>query len=122
MHYPRSRKKSDFRKISSLLIDKMISTRFLLQSAVTVPVSLTGIQLTYTILRTVNGELPVYKVFKGNGRIVNTVVKHVRGDMDALRKDLAQVCESPVKVHMGSVEIRGIHTWKVKEYFESIGI
>ena len=53
---------------------------------------------------------------------MNTVVRHVRGDMDALRKDLANICESPVKIHMGSVEVRGIHTWKIKEYFESIGI
>lgn len=72
--------------------------------------------------RTVNGELPVYKVFKGDGKIVNTVVKHIRGDLDSLRRDLSKVCESPVKLHMGSVEIRGIHTWKVKEYLESIGI
>lgn len=79
-------------------------------------------QLSYTICRTVNNELPVYKVFKGNGRTVNTVVKHVRGDMTALRKDLAAICESPVKIHMGSVEVRGIHTWKIKEYFESVGI
>ena len=93
-----------------------------LYSAVSVPVSLSGKPLPYTVCRTVNGELPVYKVFKGDGKIVNTVVKHIRGDLDSLRKDLAKVCESPVKLHMGSVEIRGIHTWKVKEYLESIGI
>jgi len=86
------------------------------------PVSLSGRSLPYTVLRTVNGELPVYKVYKAQGKIVNTVVKHVRGDIDSFRKDLAKVCESPVKLHMGSVEIRGIHTWKVKEYLESIGI
>ena len=91
-------------------------------STASAPVSLSGKQLPYTVCRTVNGELPVYKVFKGDGKIVNTVVKHVRGDLDSLRKDLAKVCEAPVKLHMGSVEIRGIHTWKVKEYLESVGI
>lgn len=91
-------------------------------AALTYPSSLQGKPLPYTVLRTVNGELPVYKTFKGDGKIVNTVVKHVRGDLDAFRKDLAMVCESPVKIHMGSVEVRGIHTWKVKEYLESIGI
>lgn len=100
----------------------MILSKLRLNSAIVVPVSLAGKKLTYTVVRTINQELPVYKVFKGNGRIVNTVVKHVRGDIDALRKDLAHVCESPVKVHMGSLEVRGIHTWKIKEYFESIGI
>ena len=100
----------------------MLLTRILKSSNITVPISITGNILPYTVSRSVNGELPVYKVFKGNGKIVNTVVKHVQGDMDALRKDLAKVCESPVKVHMGSLEVRGIHTWKIKEYFESIGI
>lgn len=78
--------------------------------------------LPYAVIRSINGELPVYKVFKGNGKIVNTVVKHVRGDMDTFRKDISRICESPVKVHMGSIEVRGIHTWKIKEYLESIGI
>ncbi len=94
----------------------------ILRSSLTYPKSLAEEPLAYTVLRTVNGELPVYKVYKGDGKIVNTVVKHVRGDIDALRKDLATVCESPVKMHMGSLEIRGIHTWKVKEYLESIGV
>ncbi len=76
----------------------------------------------FSVLRTANGELPVYKVYKNNGKIVNTVVKHVRGDLNECRKTLAEVCESPVKLHMGSVEIRGIHTWKIKEYLESIGL
>jgi len=91
-------------------------------ATLSIPRSLSGKPLPYSVLRSANGELPVYKVFKGNGRIVNTVVKHVRGDMDVLRKDLAYVCESPVKLHMGSVEVRGIHTWKIKEYLESVGI
>lgn len=84
--------------------------------------SLSGQSLPYTITRTVNGEFPVYKVYKGNGRIINTVVRNIFGDVSELRKDLALVCESPVKVHMGTLEIRGIHTWKIKEYFESIGL
>jgi large subunit ribosomal protein L49 len=91
-------------------------------AALRIPLSLSGEKLPFTVLRTINGELPVYKIYKGNGKIVNTVVKNVRGDLDRIRKELAMVCESPVKLHMGSVEIRGIHTWKVKEYLESIGI
>jgi translation initiation factor 1 (eIF-1/SUI1) len=101
---------------------KMMRVSFGLYQNITTPVTLHGTPLSYTVLRSLNGEIPVYKVFKGSGRIVNTVVRHVRGDMDALRKDLANICESPVKIHMGSVEVRGIHTWKIKEYFESIGI
>ena len=103
-----------------IIVSNMFVRRF--GSAVIVPTSLNGERPPFTVLRSVNGELPVYKVYKGNGKIVNTVVKNVRGDIDSLRKALAFVCESPVKLHMGSVEIRGIHTWKVKEYLESVGI
>jgi len=91
-------------------------------SSLRVPVSHGGERLPFSVLRTVNGELPVYKVYKGNGKIVNTVVKNVRGDMESMRKQLSLISESPVKIHMGSLEIRGIHSWKVKEYFESIGL
>jgi large subunit ribosomal protein L49 len=81
-----------------------------------------GTAHSFTVMRTANGQFPVYKVYKNNGKIVNTVVKHVRGDLNECRKVLANVCESPVKVHMGSLEIRGIHTWKVKEFLESVGL
>ena len=100
----------------------MFKSKLLRFVSIAVPESLSGKSLPYSVARTINGELPVYKVFKGNGKIVNTVVKHVRGDMDTLRRDIARVCESPVKIHMGSIEVRGIHTWKIKEYLESIGI
>jgi|LauGreDrversion4_2_1035121.scaffolds.fasta_scaffold39073_7 large subunit ribosomal protein L49 len=78
--------------------------------------------LSFSVLRTSNGQFPVYKVYKNNGKIVNTVVKHVRGDLNECRKALANICESPVKIHMGSLEVRGIHTWKVKEFLESVGL
>jgi large subunit ribosomal protein L49 len=100
----------------------MLKTGPALFRALITPRSLEGRELPYTVVRTINGSLPVYKVYKSDGKIVNTVVKHVRGDLDSLRKDLAKVCESPVKIHMGSLEVRGIHTWKIKEYLESIGI
>jgi large subunit ribosomal protein L49 len=77
--------------------------------------------LNYAVKRTLNDSLPVYKVFKTDGRQVNTVVKGVTGDFEMLRKKLSEICESPVRVKIGSLEIRGLHTWKVKEYLESIG-
>lgn len=101
----------------------MHRTKLLLNAEqIVVPTALSGKSLPYTICRTVNGEFPVYKVYKGNGRIVNTVVRNILGDVSAFRKDLALVCESPVKLHMGTLEVRGIHTWKIKEYLESIGL
>ena len=101
----------------------MISSRMYRLASLSVPPDMTApTGLAYSVLRTANGELPVYKVYKGDGKVVNTVVRHIRGDMDMIRKDLARVCESPVKIHMGTLEVRGIHTWKIKEYLESVGI
>ena len=76
----------------------------------------------FVVRRTRNGELPVYRTFRSEGRQVNTVVRHIEGDFDRLRKELAVVCESPVRVHIGSLEVKGLHTWKIKEYLESLGL
>ena len=78
--------------------------------------------LGYLVQRTRNGELPVYRLFKSEGKQVNTVVRCVTGDYDKLRKELASICEAPVRIHIGSLEIKGLHTWKVKEYLASLGL
>ena len=53
---------------------------------------------------------------------MNTIVRCIQGDFDKLRKELASICEAPVRVHIGSLEVKGLHTWKVKEYLESLGL
>ena len=77
--------------------------------------------VSYIVRRTRNKELPVYKKFRSEGRQINTVVRLIEGDYLALRKELAAVCEAPVRVHIGSLEVKGVHTWKIKEYLESKG-
>ena len=77
--------------------------------------------LSYLVKRTRNNELPVYKKFRSEGKQINTVVRLIHGDYLALRKELAAVCEAPVRVHIGSLEVKGIHTWKVKEFLEAQG-
>ena len=81
----------------------------------------TGGGLTYAVLRTANRQLPVYKKFRSEGRQINTVVRLIQGDYLRLRKELAEICEAPVRVHVGTLEVKGIHTWKIKEYLEAQG-
>ena len=78
--------------------------------------------LPYKVLRTRNGELPVYRFYRSAGKQINTVVRHISGDFDRLRKELSSICEAPVRVHIGSLEVKGLHTWKIKEYLESNGL
>jgi large subunit ribosomal protein L49 len=75
--------------------------------------------LPYHVKRTVNNELPVYKIFRSNGKQINTILRHITGDYIKLKEELANICESPVRIKIGSLEIKGIHTWKIKEFLES---
>ncbi len=77
--------------------------------------------ISYIVNRTRNRELPIYKKFRSEGRQINTVVRQIQGDYLSLRKDLAAICEAPVRVHIGSLEVKGVHTWKIKEFLESKG-
>ncbi|KAF4677741.1 hypothetical protein FOL47_010962 [Perkinsus chesapeaki] len=81
-----------------------------------------GEKINYKILKTVNGRYPVYKRFMKSGREVNTMVRHVRGDINQCRRHLSEICEAPVRLHIGSLEVRGIHTWKIVEFLRSINI
>ncbi|KAF4724802.1 SET and MYND domain-containing protein 3, partial [Perkinsus olseni] len=54
-----------------------------------------GERIDYKILKTVNGRYPVYKRFMKSGREVNTIVRHVRGDINQCRRHLSEICEAP---------------------------
>jgi len=76
--------------------------------------------IPFRVNRTSNGNLPVYEVYRSAGRTVSTVVRLFEGDQEAMRQSLMRVCESPVRVRYGSFEVRGLHSWKIKEWLESI--
>eukprot|EP00397_Hematodinium_sp_SG-2012_P068249 GEMP01109751.1.p1 GENE.GEMP01109751.1~~GEMP01109751.1.p1 ORF type:complete len:131 (+),score=12.15 GEMP01109751.1:49-441(+) len=78
--------------------------------------------IPFRVNRTANGNLPVYERFRNKGRSVNTFVSLFDGDQEAMRKALMRVCESPVRVRFGSFEVRGLHSWKIKEWLESINM
>mmetsp|Transcript_123334 Transcript_123334/g.217401 ORF Transcript_123334/g.217401 Transcript_123334/m.217401 type:complete len:128 (-) Transcript_123334:16-399(-) len=76
----------------------------------------------WKVLRTHNGNLPVYDRFRRHGAIVTTYVRHFYGDAEHMRKELMMLCESPVRLRSGCFEVRGLHTWKIKEWLVSLGM
>ncbi|CAE7796009.1 unnamed protein product [Symbiodinium sp. CCMP2592] len=70
----------------------------------------------WKVLRSHNGNLPVYTRYHKAGSEVLTVVHHFFGDIEAMRKELMQVCEAPVRIRAGHFEVRGLHVWKIKEW------
>lgn len=77
--------------------------------------------LQWRVRRTINGNLPVYERFQRGGIKAYTQIKNVDGDVHAMRKKLLRVCESPVRVRKGRIDVRGLHSWKLKEYFTAAG-
>uniref|UniRef100_A0A7S0ZPD5 Large ribosomal subunit protein mL49 n=1 Tax=Noctiluca scintillans TaxID=2966 RepID=A0A7S0ZPD5_NOCSC len=76
----------------------------------------------WKVMRTQNGNLPVYSVYTRQGTEVTTYVKHFYGEVEVFRRELMNICESPVRVRAGAFQIRGLHTWKVQEYLMSMGM
>eukprot|EP00931_Biecheleriopsis_adriatica_P112802 TRINITY_DN87576_c0_g1_i1.p1 TRINITY_DN87576_c0_g1~~TRINITY_DN87576_c0_g1_i1.p1 ORF type:complete len:194 (-),score=20.70 TRINITY_DN87576_c0_g1_i1:16-597(-) len=76
----------------------------------------------WKVLRSHNGNIPVYTRYRGGGTEITTLVRHFFGDAEAMRKDLMQVCEAPVRLRAGKLEVRGLHKWKIKEWLMSLGM
>mmetsp|Transcript_128352 Transcript_128352/g.411353 ORF Transcript_128352/g.411353 Transcript_128352/m.411353 type:complete len:214 (+) Transcript_128352:100-741(+) len=76
----------------------------------------------WKVLRTHNGNLPVYTRIRYGGSDASTQVRHFFGDIENMKKELASLCESPVRTRPGRFEVRGLHTWKIKEWLVSLGM
>lgn len=76
----------------------------------------------WKVLRSRNGNLPVYTRYRYGGTEVTTLVTHFYGDIDSMRKDLMMVCEAPCRIRPGKLEVRGLHKWKIKEWLLSLGM
>lgn len=63
----------------------------------------------------------MYQVFKRGGVEGYSVIKHIEGAHAPLRKMVQSVCESPVRVRSGSMEVKGLHSWKLKEWLTALG-
>lgn len=78
-------------------------------------------KMNFRVTRTVNGNLPVYECFKKGGQEAYTQLRHVEGDQQQVAKMLLKVCEAPVRVRTGAFEVKGVHSWKIKEWLASLG-
>jgi len=76
----------------------------------------------WKVLRTHNGNLPVYECFRKHGTVATTMVRHFYGDVEHMRKALMVVCEAPVRIRAGNIEVQGLHSWKIKEWLLSLGM
>ena len=41
--------------------------------------------------------------------------------MQALKKDLMSICEAPVRERCGSLEVKGLHVIKIKQWLVHLG-
>lgn len=78
-------------------------------------------KLPFKVTRTPSGNLAVYTKIRAHGTFVCTVVRHIHGDVQALKEQLRILCESPVRERIGSLEIQGPHVRKVKSWLVSCG-
>lgn len=75
----------------------------------------------FRVSRTTSGNLPVYPKIRRHGTIVTTVVRHIYGDIKVFKEHLRNICEAPVREHVGYIEVKGLHTLKIKQWLQHIG-
>ncbi|KAL8272712.1 hypothetical protein Esti_003348 [Eimeria stiedai] len=73
------------------------------------------------VLRTPSGNLPVYSRIRKHGTVVTTIIRHAMGDISALKKDLLAICEAPVRERCGTLEVKGLHVLKIKQWLTHLG-
>ncbi|AFZ81580.1 hypothetical protein BEWA_009940 [Theileria equi strain WA] len=77
--------------------------------------------LPFKVTRTPSGNLPVYMRIRAHGTVMYTVVRHIYGDVQAMKEQLRILCESPVRERIGSLEVQGIHVMKIKRWLKNCG-
>ncbi|KAF1984117.1 hypothetical protein K402DRAFT_337065, partial [Aulographum hederae CBS 113979] len=82
--------------------------------------------LPYHVGRTWTGGLPVYKLQRRGGNLHHTRIKHISGDIAALRRDLIASLGLPEeRVEINSVNnhimAKGFHVEAVSKFLKSKG-
>jgi hypothetical protein len=82
-------------------------------------------QLKWAVSRTQSHRLPVYTDYRNKNTVVRkeTLVRRVRGDVQALRSELQSLVgpDYPVTVHTGCLRVKGIHTRLITQYLARLG-
>eukprot|EP00434_Breviolum_minutum_P012311 symbB.v1.2.010850.t1/scaffold716.1/size187362/3 len=110
-------------RLTSLIIDEGYNPPFLDPGS---PLPMEPIEdqdpKPWKVLRSRNGNLPVYTRYRYGGTEVTTLVTHFFGDIESMKKELMMVCEAPCRLRPGKLEVRGLHKWKIKEWLLSLGM
>ena len=79
-------------------------------------------EVPFEVKRTHNGNLPVYNKFTHDGNRKLTVVRHLYGDVDAFKEELAKICSNnDIFEKIGRVEVKGLHKEKVDLWLRRLG-
>ncbi|CAA9988463.1 mitochondrial large subunit ribosomal protein, putative [Plasmodium knowlesi strain H] len=108
------------RRVTLSSLFSLVSKRGVLQSKFKKK-NETSFNFPFKVSRTTSGNLPVYPKIRKHGTIVTTVVRHIYGDIKAFKEHLRSICEAPVREHIGYVEVKGLHTMKIKQWLQHIG-
>ena len=79
--------------------------------------------IPFAVTRTLLGQsLPVYTEYKGGRTKVITVVRRVRGDIDAMTEELSKVCDgAEITLGLGKIFIKGNYHGRVKMWLTGLG-
>ncbi|CAI2383128.1 unnamed protein product [Moneuplotes crassus] len=79
-------------------------------------------EVPFEVKRTFNGNLPVYTKFTHDGNRKLTVVRHLYGDVDSFKEELAKICSNhEIFEKVGRVEVKGLHKEKVDLWLRRLG-
>lgn len=76
--------------------------------------------LPYHVHRSRMGNLPVYHDFRGGSREV-TVLRKYSGDVEALARDLEELCDAPVTMYHGRLEVKGTYGGVLRKWLAKSG-
>ena len=72
--------------------------------------------------RTKTNNLPVYTDFKCGNTNKTTILRRITGDMDELKTELIKITgNSEVIIKHGKIEIKGLHSEKIKKWLRCLG-
>lgn len=78
--------------------------------------------IPFKVLRSLNGNLPVYRRYFNGREFPHTVIRHVEGDVNQFVSELRKVCSNAtVKEKVGRIEVQGSHLMSVTKWLDSLG-
>ena len=78
--------------------------------------------LPFMVDRTaVGNQIPVYIEIKAGGTKVVTMIRKIRGDAEALKKDMELVCGKPVTIKPGKLQVDGNYSLRLKRWLTGLG-